>query len=175
MAALRARRSAVAALLAAALGASLAAAPAARGEEETGTFPYIAGVVVGSQAIPVVLAGNANWFFMPALGLGHLAQGRYLDRGWIFSISQLGVAGAALVAHSVECSSGSRYCKSEGITASIALGIVAEIALHAWEVGDLLIAPPFRNARIRRERQAALALVPAPGGRGAGLAASIPF
>lgn len=135
----------------------------------------------------------------PGFGAGQLAQGRWLDKGWIFTGGEL--ASLALVFSSIrtadscvhydrvppngddpvgpgtDCDAGSDVDETR-----LAIGLGAYIGLRIWEIADAISGPSDHNRRVRalrsRIRQEAGGVVVAPflapareGGAMAGVAA----
>lgn len=135
----------------------------------------------------------------PGFGAGQLAQGRWLDKGWIFTGGEL--ASLVLVFSSIrttyscahydrvppsgddpagpetDCDTGSDVDE-----ARLAIGLGAYIGLRIWEIADAISGPSDHNRRVRalrgRIRQEAGGVVVAPflapareGGAMAGVAA----
>lgn len=96
-------------------------------------FQYIAGGIVGTYPI--------------GLGVGHAIQGRYLEKGWIFTVGEVGSL-LAFVAGVGDCwdSYNSRYRTCEGGLA--VAGIVGYVAFRIWEIVDVWAAPPEHNRRL---------------------------
>ncbi len=101
-----------------------------RGEISEGA--YVAGGILGT---------------FPGLGIGHAVQGRYLQKGWIFTVGEIGSYGLA-VAGAVNCladSLSSRDCNG-GL---IVLGVAAYVGFRVWEIIDVWAGPPEHNRRYR--------------------------
>ncbi len=97
--------------------------------------------------------GLLGTFF--GLGLGHIAQGRYAEKGWIFTLGQ--AAGISMFA------SGALACALDGIGRDVrsqpanptcqdgwyvaGLGILS--GFKVWEIVDLWAVPPAHNRRFR--------------------------
>jgi hypothetical protein len=90
--------------------------------------------------------GGAVVAVMPGLGLGHVVQGRWRQRGWIYTLGELGAFGMIAVAAS----------ESDLDTAAVgALAIVgwgSFVGLRVWEVADAISAPSRHNRAVRRLR-----------------------
>lgn len=135
----------------------------------------------------------------PGFGLGHMVQGRWMERGWIFTVGE--AASMALFVSGIEgtlvCDSydpgppngDGPYAPSHGCQDDsrsnewrLAVGIGAYIGLRIWEIADAITAPTDHNRRVRalrsRIRQESGGVVVAPflapareGGAMAGVAA----
>ena len=78
-------------------------------------------------------------------GIGHAIQGRYGDKGWIFTLGEfgsIGLLGFALV----ECAFGSPNGPCTGAAASTAtLATLGFAFFRIWEIVDVWITPPSIN------------------------------
>jgi len=111
-------------------------------EGEISTEAYIGGGVVGSVF---------------AFGLGHLVQGRFLDKGWIFMAGEA----ASLTIFMV----GLSHCWGDAFdgaddtcddySAWLAVGLVGAVGFRIWELIDVWAGPPAHNARVRAARMRA--------------------
>ncbi len=106
-----------------------------------------------------ILSGAVGTFF--GFGTGQAVQGRWLDRGWIFTAGELGSIGA-LLAGMGSCVSGSDGFDGDGgsvgggcNTGLIAGGVIGLLAFRAWEVADVWAAPGMHNRKVRRARSRA--------------------
>lgn len=101
---------------------------------EISTTAYVVGGIIGTYPV--------------GLGIGHAIQGRYLDKGWIFTVGELGSV-ALLVAGVGDCYSaalgGYTKCNS-GLTW---LGLMGYVGFRIWEIIDVWAAPPEINRRYR--------------------------
>lgn len=118
--------------------------------------------------------GLVGTFF--GFGLGHLIQGRFVERGWIFAAGEA-VATGMLVKFMVECmeTSGEETCDQHADW--LAAGMLIAIGFRVWEIADVWYGPSVHNDRVREIRWRAgappvgLHLAPVPGGGGtAGIA-----
>jgi hypothetical protein len=81
----------------------------------------------------------------PGFGIGHAVQGRYLDKGWIFTVGELGSV-AGLVVGLANCL-GTRYdepCDNALITVSL----ISFIGFKIWECVDVWVGPSQINNEI---------------------------
>lgn len=101
-----------------------------RGEISEGR--YIAGGIIGTWPI--------------GLGVGHAIQGRYTDKGWIFTVGELGAA-MVMISGMGDCWTGSRYEACNG--SNLAIGAFALVGFKIWEIVDLWAGPPEHNRRFR--------------------------
>lgn len=86
------------------------------------------------------------------LGIGHAIQGRYLDKGWIFTVGEL--SSAVLIFASLgDCwdSSSERWGSCSG--GGVALGLTGFLAFRIWEIIDVWAAPIEINRRYRELQQ----------------------
>lgn len=82
------------------------------------------------------------------LGIGHAVQGRYSDKGWIFTVGELGSM-AVFLAGIGDCWSAvnSRYEACNG--GLMTLGFASYVGFRIWEIVDVWAAPPEINRRYR--------------------------
>jgi hypothetical protein len=100
-------------------------------------------------------------------GIGHAVQGRYGEKGWIFTVGELGSIAlivAGLAQSITNCSYGSNCANSAG-TSEILIGYFGVLGFRIWEIIDLWATPPSINNRWRdlhyrvdEEREARLTL-----------------
>jgi hypothetical protein len=116
---------------------------------------------------------------MPGFGLGHVLQGRWLERGWLFTLSQ--IAGLVILSYGHdraldECAVGER-CTSTGVRFYVA-GWVLFAGGWIGGVLDAYITPTRRNNRLldirRRAYHSRLIPYVAPA-RGDGAVAGVSF
>ena len=89
----------------------------------------------------------------PGFGIGHAVQGRYSDKGWIFTVGELGavvlmVAGAADCFSSTNYDSNNNNCNSGSGT--LLVGVLGYVGLHIWEIVDVWWGPHEQNERYRQ-------------------------
>ncbi len=86
---------------------------------------------------------------VPGLGLGHAIQGRWKERGWIFTFGQLVTFGMATVA-------AAESDLDQNIVTTLAIaGWGGWLSLRVWEVTDAVIGPKRHNMRVRAIRRKA--------------------
>jgi hypothetical protein len=90
-----------------------------------------------------IIGGVAGTF--AGLGIGHAIQGRWSDKGWIFTVGEVASFGLILVALG-DCGF-EDDCDDEADTAWF--GLIAFIGFHVWEVFDVWLGPPAHNRRVR--------------------------
>lgn len=81
------------------------------------------------------------------LGIGHAVQGRYTEKGWIFTVGELASI-AALAAGLGNCTWSSYdndNCENSG--GLIFLGLFGYVGFRIWEIIDVWAAPPEHNRR----------------------------
>lgn len=103
----------------------------------------------------IVAGGLVGTFF--GLGLGHAIQGRYLDRGWIFTVGEVASFTVA-VAGAASCIDDGPDCSGMGVFVA---GFVSLLGFRVWELIDIWAAPGQHNRRVRAIRQRQTG-VPAP-------------
>jgi hypothetical protein len=88
----------------------------------------------------------------PGFGVGHAVQGRFTDKGWIFTAGELGSLGLIL-AGAGDCwsssSSNNQTCNGGG---AIVFGVLGFVGFRVWEVVDAWVAPPQINNHYRSLR-----------------------
>ena len=98
------------------------------------------------SGLEIGISGLAGTFV--GFGVGQAVQGRYLHRGWIFTLGEAGSIGLML--------GGMMRCASSvGESCSPALmigGAVGLLAFRTWEVIDVWAAPFGHNRRVRAAR-----------------------
>ncbi len=109
---------------------------------EIGTGAYVVGGVLGTWPL--------------GLGIGHAIQGRYAEKGWIFTVGELGSV-ALILAGIQNCTYqygvygyGSSGCTTNGL---VGLGVVGFVGFRIWEIVDLWATPPEINRRYRALKQ----------------------
>lgn len=118
------------------------------GKVPVATGKYITGGVLGSTI---------------GFGIGHAVQGRYEDKGWIFTATE----SAGLVLLIAGCSStkrnsdGDKECSNPGLSA---VGLITLIGFHVWEIVDI-----WSTATPVEDRPAVM-LLPNPEAPGIGIA-----
>lgn len=126
------------------------------GDGEISAFRHVSGVLLALS---------------PGFGLGQLAQGRWLDRGWIFTAGE--AASLAMLYHGAsprdlcdtpaqELRSGTAHlsapdpCRGDNNSDwMIAVGVGSYVALRVWEVIDSISGPTDHNNRVRALRRRA--------------------
>lgn len=108
-----------------------------RGEMPTGQ--YVAGGVVSAVV---------------GFGIGHTVQGRWLERGWVFTAGEgasLLIAFTGAVA-TIGCGGHSDSATGDKCDTSVGMligGYLAFVGFRVWEIADAFAVPPIRNARVR--------------------------
>jgi hypothetical protein len=106
---------------------------------------YIIGGVLGTYPI--------------GLGIGHAIQGRWSEKGWIFTSGELGSAAVFMIG-ALGCINneldkglnGKDDC--HGINeAMIVTGVVGYIGFRIWEIVDVWSAPPAHNRKVRELKE----------------------
>ncbi|MBE7454631.1 MAG: hypothetical protein HS111_38945 [Kofleriaceae bacterium] len=80
---------------------------------------------------------------VPGFGLGHVVQGRWRERGWIFTVGEV-VAFGFIAAAAVESD-----LSAPLVGALAAVGWGGYLGLRVWEVTDAVTGPPRHNRRVR--------------------------
>lgn len=87
-----------------------------------------------------VLATGLGW------GVGHAIQGRWGERGWIFTVGEA-ASFATLVYAMAEGFSCNSNCDRYGTW--MLVGALGLVGFRTWEILDAWIAPPRHNRRLR--------------------------
>ncbi|CAN5341179.1 hypothetical protein BH11MYX1_BH11MYX1_37180 [soil metagenome] len=126
-------------------------------------------LVTTGQTIGGSVAGLTLGF-----GTGHLIEGRWRERGWIFTVGE-GLAVGVMTATSGDALVGAIFDRANIGTVGFLASAAVFAGLRVWEAEDVIACPHFHNARVRAARQRMLVPVIAPrpeGGTTAGLAMS---
>jgi hypothetical protein len=99
------------------------------------------------------LAGGVLSVFV-SFGVGQAVQGRWGERGWIFTVGETAsiVAMIAGAADGLDCAAGDPHCNNRGAVGLVAGGAIGFTVFYLWGVIDAFAAPPAQNARIRELR-----------------------
>jgi len=92
--------------------------------------------------------------YVAGFGIGHAVQGRWSERGWIFTFGEVASFGAMLygVAQCCQHQRGENY---------ILAGALMLAAFRVWGVVDAWVVPPHHNKQVRALRRS-LGLSPPP-------------
>ncbi|HEY8271909.1 MAG TPA: hypothetical protein VIG33_13545 [Pseudobdellovibrionaceae bacterium] len=118
---------------------------------EISTSSYVIGGILGTYPL--------------GLGIGHAIQGRYMDKGWIFTVGELGSLAVVMggvgscldsISNSSRCNGGAWF-----------LGAMGYVGFRIWEIIDVWAAPPeinrrYHNLKFRMESRAILSPLLAP-------------
>jgi len=90
--------------------------------------------------------------YVVGFGIGHAVQDRYSDRGWIFTVGEVGslasiIYGFSVLSHDIE----GNWDRGGGY---IVGGIIGTIGFRVWEIVDAWVAPPLHNKKVRALRHA---------------------
>jgi hypothetical protein len=107
----------------------------------------------GRQVLGTVLA------IWPGFGLGQAVEGRWHERGWIFTLGEAGSLGVYAVAASCAFTKG-QSCSDTAYDIAV-VGVISLAAFHVAGILDAAIAPPFHNHRLHELRAR---IAPAQGG-----------
>ncbi len=97
--------------------------------------------------------GLAALFF--GFGIGQAVQGRWSDRGWIFTVGESAALFALLygIAAEIEdCFGPDDACTGDEGDGLILVGAIGFSVFRIWETIDAFAAPPSHNARVRELR-----------------------
>ncbi len=121
-----------------------------------------------------IIGGGVVSIFL-GFGLGHAVQGRYMEKGWLFTVGEAGSLAVFMVGLAQCFDLDSNDCEDGDLwLISGALGIVG---FRIWELIDVFVGPGQHNARVRNLRMRlgyppppapgwSLHLAPAQGGEG---------
>jgi hypothetical protein len=109
-------------------------------------------LIVDGEIGPVAHIGGGLVATFVGFGVGHAVQGRWGERGWIFTVGEtaglgLMIYGLGKAATSCVNEDGSD-CGTSGL-GFVAGGAIALTGLHLWETLDAFIAPVGHNRRVR--------------------------
>jgi len=110
--------------------------------------------------------GGGVLAFAVGFGTGHMVQGRWLETGWIFTLTEAASIGAIVYGVSqwdINCTDSTARCSNANAATFIIGGVVGSLGFHVWEVLDAFIVPANRNRRVR-ELRGQLGLAPPPYG-----------
>ncbi|HSD87175.1 MAG TPA: hypothetical protein VLB44_06655 [Kofleriaceae bacterium] len=100
-------------------------------------------------------------------GLGHVVEGRWHEKGWIFTLGEsLAFAAIVYASANIECTS-----RCELVGPAMVTGMLGVTGLRIWEVYDTVEGARAKNRRVMQQRMAlGLHLAPPRGGGGGGVA-----
>lgn len=98
------------------------------------------------------IGGGVAALFL-GFGIGHAVQGRWSDRGWIFTLGETASVGLMIygLTRTASCTldaTDGGGCSDSGL-GWIAGGAIAMTGLHLWETIDAFVAPMSYNRRVR--------------------------
>ncbi len=94
-------------------------------------------------------------------GIGHAVQGRWSDKGWIFTVGELAsVSVIVITATSCIAADLEGRAREDRCMAALVGSLVAYTGFRIWEIIDLWAAPPNHNRRVRELRYRAGAPTP---------------
>ena len=97
--------------------------------------------------------GLVGTFF--GFGLGHLVQGRFLDKGWIFMVGEAAAVTIVVIGltgcYADAFDGRDNRCDDEFST-WLAVGLIGAVGFRIWELVDLWGGPPAHNERVRQLR-----------------------
>lgn len=96
------------------------------------------GEVSGAAHVGGIVAASTLGF-----GTGQLVQGRWLERGWIFTVGEM-ASGVLFSIAATENDLDTTLVNVLGFS-----GLAAFVGLHAWEIADAAIVPARHNRRVR--------------------------
>ena len=98
--------------------------------------------------------GGGLLSLVPGFGLGQAVQGRWSDRGWIFTLGETAAMGLLIYGISKDdCFLKLEACHDDddGVGEFVA-GALAYTGFRVWEIIDAWAVPPMHNRRVRELR-----------------------
>lgn len=96
-------------------------------------------------------------------GTGHLIEGRWRERGWLFTLGDGVLDTLALGSLMIDADCAEGGCRSQKALADFTYGaVIAALGLRLWETYDAVAVPREQNARIRQLRAQAPSYTLAP-------------
>ncbi len=96
---------------------------------EMSNFSYYSGGIAGTYL---------------GFGIGHSIQGRYAEKGWIFSLGE-GISIITFFNGALTCAFEDQPCTNDALT----IGTAGFIAFRVWEIVDLWLTPYLHERRYR--------------------------
>lgn len=109
---------------------------------------------IGEISTPRYVTGGILGTYPIGFGVGHAIQGRWDQRGWIFTAGEFGSLAIA-VSGLVGCMDKtfeSNKC-SDLESTLIVTGLVGFVGFRIWEIVDVWAAPPSHNTRYRELKE----------------------
>lgn len=115
-------------------------------------------LAIGEISNTQQVLGTAIAIF-PGFGLGQAVEGRWRERGWIFTLGEAGSLGVYALAASCAFTKG-QSCSDTAYDIAV-VGVISLAAFHVAGILDAAIAPVFHNRRVHELRAR---IAPAQGG-----------
>ena len=95
------------------------------------------------------IGGGVAALFL-GFGIGQGVQGRWSERGWIFTLGEVASVGLMIygATRTVDCIDSTRCNHNDGV-GEIVGGALAYTGLRIWETVDAFVVPPSHNNRVR--------------------------
>lgn len=93
-----------------------------------------------------IVGGLAASFL--GLGVGHAIQGRWSERGWIFTVGEIAAYGVFAWGYAKAWE-----CGCDGAAGVAVAGLLAAGGLRLFEIADAWVEPPAHNQRVRSLRR----------------------
>lgn len=109
-------------------------------QNEMSSIQYIGGGVTGTFV---------------GFGLGHAIQGRWMSKGWLFTVNDLVVMPLAAIMLFAVGMGGNNVVTAAGVVV-----FYGSIGIRIWETADVWLAPVHKNGKIYGANDSFLAIVP---------------
>ena len=104
----------------------------------------------------IIVSGAVGMFV--GFGSGQAVQGRWGERGWIFTAGELGSIGL-MIGGAMSCADPDG-CNEDLATGLVIGGVVGFLAFRTWEVVDVWAAPFSHNRKVKAARRRAAGAMP---------------
>jgi hypothetical protein len=112
--------------------------------------PEEAELLARGEISPVKHVAGVGLALYPGFGLGHAVQGRWGQRGWFFTVGQVGST-MVLLTGILSCGPDGKLLSGRCPGADV--GVAMVLGFKVWEVADAWIHPARHNRRVRALRE----------------------